>query len=296
MNVICSLRIGLVVAAAVFLQHNATAQITPIPYGDADSFAILAHTTITDVPGSSTINNGNVGLYTGTSITGLTPSQVHPFGPPPQFGIYHKAIDDPTDAWLLSASNAASHAYDLADGEAPRSPNLGLQLGGLTLIPGVYTFDPGVVLLDGTLTLNANGDPNPVWIFQATSALTTHEGALGDPLNARVVFLDGVGTPCDVLWQVPSSATIGTYSDFVGTIIAYDSIWLHTDATLHGRAWAENGEVTLDHNTITGLPCTSLGGGEGGGTSVPDSGSTLLLLATGLATLVGLGRRFRSQV
>ena len=74
---------------------------------------------------------------------------------------------------------------------------------------------------------------------------------------------------------------------------------VNTGAELDGRAWALTGEVTLDHNTITGLPCTELNGDTGGTTppaGVPDSGSTLLLLGTGLATLLGLGRWFRSLV
>jgi hypothetical protein len=200
---------------------------------------------------------------------------------------------------LILATNAATAAYGVAAGETPTAAALGLQLGGQTLTPGVYTFIPGTVNLTGTLTLNAANDPNPIWIFQATSDLVTAAGAPGTP-GSSVVFLDGVGTPCDVLWVVPSQATIGTYSDFVGTVIAGTSIVMNTGATLHGRAWAETAAVTLDHNTITGLPCTSLGGtgdtGGNGGTSVPDSGSTLLLLGSGLATLLGFGRRFRSLV
>jgi hypothetical protein len=77
--------------------------------------------------------------------------------------------------------------------------------------------------------------------------------------------------------------------------MAHTAIVMGTGATLYGRAWAD-AQVTLLDDTITGLPCTSLGGGEGGGTSVPDSGTTLLLLGSGLAALLGFGRRLRSLV
>jgi len=282
--------LGLVVAA-IFLHPSTTAQIT-VPYGDAYNFAILAHTTITDAGGSQVVTaspsyEANVGVYPGSSITGLLPSQV------PDGTIYRAGTG--SDPLLISASNAASHAFDVAMGETPFTLEPA-QLGGLTLVPGVYRL-PDTATLTGTLWLDAHGVVDPVWIFQATSSLITAAGAPGAP-GSSVSFLNA-GVPCDVLWAVPTQATIGTYSDFVGTIIAGTSIVVNTGAELDGRAWALTGAVTLDHNTITGLPCTELNGDTGGTTppaGVPDSGSTLLLLGTGLATLLGLGRWFRSLI
>jgi hypothetical protein len=272
-----SLRMGLVVAAAVFQQHNAAAQIT---YGTADSFAVLAGAGITVTgPVNSTTITGDIGSFgSSTAITGL--------GNVVLTGTNHAG-----DAVTQGAKIDLGIAYGVAAGE-PATIDYGAgdnQLGGKFLFPGVYRFgEASTANLIGALTLDPNGVANPVWIFQATSTLVTAS-------NSSVVLMPGA-TPCDVLWVVGSSATLGTGTDFVGTIMASASIGLDTGATLHGRAWAETASVTLDNNTITGLPCTSLGGAEVVGTSVPDSGSTLLLLGSGLATLLGFRRRFRSLV
>ncbi len=280
--------LGLVIAAAIFLQQNATA--TTIDYGSAAGFSILAGSEITDAGGSSI--GGNVGLSpaAGTFITGLTAGQVGGT-------IYTVAAGGPAGSvanagLLTTANNDFGAANTAAAGQSPTPPNLGLQLGTQTLLPGIYTFDPGTVLLDGTLTLNANGEANPIWIFQAKSDLTTGS-------SSRIVFENG-GVPCDVLWVVPTQATLGTGSTFVGTIMAGTSIVMDHGATLDGRAWAD-AAVTLDDNTITGLPCTSISDTGGtGGTTVPDAGSTLLLLGIGVLSLLAFseirGRSSRSSL
>jgi len=280
--------IGLI-AAAVFLHHAATAQTT-ISYGAAASFSVLAGSEITN-SGAGTSIGQNVGLSpaAGTFYFGLGTGQVGGT-------IYAVDVSGPAGAagnnpgLLTDAINGFHAAYLAAGSQTPNPVNLGLQLGGQTLVPGVYTFDPGSVLLtSGTLTLNGTGVTNPMWIFQLTSDLTTSAGG-------NILFENG--TPCDVLWRVPTQATLGTGSTFDGTIMAHTAIVMGTGATLHGRAWAD-AQVTLLDNTISGLPCTTLGGaeGEGGGggtVGVPDTASTLLLLGCGLATFLGLGRRILS--
>ena len=106
-----------------------------------------------------------------------------------------------------------------------------------------------------------------------------------------MVLINGADA-CDVFWQVGSSATLGTYSDFAGTIMADQSIVLQSNATLDGRALARIAAVTLDHNTITLSNCSGETGGGGGTVTVPEAGSTLLLLlGSGLAALIAFGRR-----
>jgi hypothetical protein len=289
MKITFSPSLALVVAATIFLHLNATA--TPINYGVASSFSVLAGTFISNGGpdgGLATSIGQDVGLSpaAGTFITGFPPGHVGGT-------IYAVDASGPggvagnNPGLLTSAKNDFGAAYTAAGGQ-PVTATLGLQLGGQTLLPGVYTFVTGTVLLGGTtptLTLDANGQANPTWIFLATSDLTTAAGS-------SVAFING-GTPCDVLWRVPTQATLGADSSFVGTIMAGTAITMGTDVTLHGRAWAE-AQVTLLDDTITGLPCTSLGGTEGGGTSVPDSGNTLLLLSSGLTTLLAFRRRFFS--
>jgi type VI secretion system secreted protein VgrG len=160
------------------------------------------------------------------------------------------------------------------------------QLGGKILFPGVYQLPAAATAnLIGTLTLDANGVTNPVWIFEATSTLVTAS-------NSSIVLGSGV-VPCDVLWVVGSSATLGTGTDFAGTIMASASITLNTNVTLDGRAWALTGAVTLDEDVVTGLPCTSIGNAPA---TVPDNSGTLLLLGSGLLALLGFGRRFIARI
>ncbi|WP_374202862.1 ice-binding family protein [Saccharothrix sp. S26] len=137
-------------------------------------------------------------------------------------------------------------AYDDAAGRAPTGQALPADLVGLTLVGGVYRAS-GATELNGTLTLDGQGDPNTVWIFQIPSTLITG--------SASVVSLINGARACNVFWQVGSSATLGTNSDFVGTIMALTSITVNTGADVQGRALARNGSVTLDDNTFTTDVC-----------------------------------------
>jgi LPXTG-motif cell wall-anchored protein len=103
--------------------------------------------------------------------------------------------------------------------------------------------------LTGTVTLDAQGDPNAVFIFQTASTLIT--------ASASVVALTNGANPCNVFWQVTSSATLGTNSVFVGTILALTSVTAATTASINGRLLARNAEVTLDSNTITNSCATT---------------------------------------
>ncbi len=282
---------GIALALALTLLVQNASAVPIVNLGTASGFSILAGSQITDAGGSSTIVTGNVGLYptTGAAI-GLTAGQV-------QTGTIYQA--ETSGALLNGAQNDLTTAYNDA-ASRPVTVDFGVidnQLGGLTLFPGVYRFGlaPTANLI-GTLTLDANGDLNPVWIFQATSSLITAAGAPGTA-GSSVALINGADA-CDVFWQVGSSATIGTYSNFVGSIMADQSIALQAYATLDGRALARIAAVTLDRNTITGADCSSEtggtnggGGNTGGGQAVPDASSTLLLLSSGLLGLLALGRR-----
>ena len=135
-------------------------------------------------------------------------------------------------------------AYDTAAGEGPTQA-IPVELGGQTLKSGVYSG--GALGLTGALTLDAAGDPNAVFVFKAGSTLITAS-------DSRVNLINGASS-CNVFWQVTSSATLGTRSRFVGTILALTDIHLITGATVDGRVLARNGEVTLQANTISRAPC-----------------------------------------
>jgi hypothetical protein len=124
-------------------------------------------------------------------------------------------------------------------------------LGGLTLAPGLYKSTSSLGIT-GVLTLDGGGDSNSVFIFQVGSALTT--------ATSSQVVLIGQARAANVFWQVSSSATLGTYSIFNGTIMAQASVSIKTGAALNGRALARTGAVTLDANTaVNPGPAAGLG-------------------------------------
>jgi hypothetical protein len=146
-------------------------------------------------------------------------------------------------------------------------------------VSGVYKA-PDSLFVNGTLTLDAQGNPDAVWIFQAGTTLITGSAS-------KVIFKDGLGDACNIFWQVGSSATLGTGTDFMGSIMALESITLTTGATVDGRVSARNGAVTLDSNTIT-EDCDVVA-------SVPESGTTLGMLGLAISILFVVSQRFFSM-
>ena len=202
-----------------------------IPLGSACGFGILGGSTVTN-SGISTFVTGDVGVWPGTAITGLTQNQIT--------GAFHAG-----DAVAMAAQNDLTVAYNFAAGAAGGAV-LPADIGGQTLVPGVYktTSAQPSLGITGDLHLNGNG----VYIFQIVSTLTT-------AANNSHVFLDGGATAQNVFWQVGSSATLGTSTIFEGTIMAQASISLDTNARLDGRALARTGAVTLLSNTVNVPPC-----------------------------------------
>jgi len=253
--------------ALTSLAGDAYAAQPPVGLGTANPFAVLAGSTVTNT-GPSTIN-GNLGVSPGAAVTGFPPGTVN--------GTIDKA-----NAVASQAQSDLTTAYNDAAGRTPALA-VSADLGGQTLTPGVYKSASSLGLT-GTLTLDAQGDPDAVFIFQAGSTLTTAGG---------VNLINGAQS-CNVFWQVGSSATLGTppspSSVFRGTILALTSITLVTGVTVDGRALARNGAVTLDTNTITPAPCTTGGGTGGGGTTTtPGGGGTTTRPAGGGGTTTTSG-------
>lgn len=204
-----------------------TAASTLPPLGTEQSFAVLGGSTVTNT-GSSVIT-GNLGVSPGTAVTGFPPGIVT--------GVIHAA-----DAEALQAQSDTTTAYIDLEGQSCTSDLTSQDLGGKTLVPGVYCFSSSAQLT-GALTLDAGGDTSSVWVFKMGSTLTTAS-------NSSVLLINGAN-PCNVFWQVGSSTTLGTSTSFVGNIFALTSITLNNGANVSGRVLARNGAVTLDNNIVT---------------------------------------------
>lgn len=219
-------------AAALLWQQSPAFAATSVGLGTAASYSVLAGTTVTNT-GPSTLQS-DLGVSPGTAITGFPPGVAG--------GAIHRA-----DAVALQAQSDVGIAYDNAAGQAVTTSVSG-DLVGRTLTDGVYNSTSSLAL-SGQLTLDGQGNPNSVFVFQVASAL--------DTASASSVILTNGAQACNVFWQVGSSATLGTASTFKGTILALTSITVQTGARVEGRALARNGQVSLDTNVFTTPVCTT---------------------------------------
>jgi len=216
--------------------NDASASAAAPSLGTADEFAVLAGTTVTNE--GPTVISGSLGLSPGTAITGFPPGSV--IG-----GTIHAA-----DAVALQTQADTTIAFDaLAAEGCDVTFGVPTDLGGMTLSPGAFCFASSANIT-GVLTLDAGGDPEAVFVFKVASTLITAS-------DASVLVTDG-GNPCNVFFQVGSSATLGTGTRFAGSILALTSIALQTNASVVGRTLARNGAVTLDSNIVSIASCRKL--------------------------------------
>jgi hypothetical protein len=219
---------ALLIGGPLALSAQAAAVVPPL--GTASAFSVLAGSTVTNT-GATTIDR-SVGVHPGSAVTGESTMVVG--------GTTHKA-----DAVALQAKTDLTTAYNNAAAQTPPISE-DAELGGETLVGGVYNR-PAAMGLTGQLTLDGANNPNSIWVFQAGSTLITAPGS-------SVVLINGAN-PCNVFWQVGTSATLDTTTHFVGTIMAEASITMNTGATIQGRTLARSGAVNLHNNVFTSPNC-----------------------------------------
>ncbi len=202
----------------------AAAAEAAVGLGIVGSYAVLGGETVTN-EGPSVIS-GNLAVSPGSAVTGFPP------------GILVGGVQHAADVEAAAARAAFTPAYNDAAGRSPSAVGL-TELANMNLMPGVYSG--GELQLSGTLTLTGGADD--VFIFQATSTLIT--------ASSSVVSLVGGVSSCNVFWQVASSATLGSGSTFVGTVLAGASITANSTAFISGRLLAGTGQVELHNNVVT---------------------------------------------
>ena len=207
--------------------------VIPVQSVNLGTFEILAGTTVTSTGATSV--TGDLGVSPGTAVTGFPPGIL--------LGTLHAG--DPTAA---QAQLALTAAYNDAAGRSVGVVGIAGNLGGRTLVPGVYKSTSSLEISSGDLTLDAKGDANAVFIFEMASTLTTTTG--------RKVILAGGAQAANIIWQVGSSATLGVSSVFKGNILAMASITVTTGASVEGRLLARTGAVTMDTNVVL-MPAAS---------------------------------------
>jgi len=240
-----------------------TTGAAPLNLGAAEHFAGLAGSGISNIPTSSITGDIGVSPTAGASITGFS----SPLSCPEISGIVY-AVDatGPACATIDAAGLAVAKAdltiaYNDAAGRTQPAPaTVAGDLGGQTLPPGIYKSMSTLSIASGNLVLDGQGDPNAVWIFQIASTLTTVGCGASVPCGTggNVMLINGANA-ANVFWQVGSAATIGDWTLFNGTILAYDDITINTGAQVNGRLLAGAqasgfGAITLIANTIIIAP------------------------------------------
>jgi hypothetical protein len=264
-KVLNGLKYGVVLSGVLCASSQAMA--APLLNSDLATFAVLGDETVTNVPTSPIV--GNVGVYStggANSITGFdnTTADNNSYTSP--------QITGTLEAGTATASTGQDGITTARTGLASLTGAtvLGPNLTGLSLAPGLYQVSAAATNLDnyGTLTLDGGGNANAAWVFMMTSTLIT-----GNYSNIDVVNV-GTGDGVGIYWDVASSATLNTYSNFAGNILASTSVTVASNASIIGRSLAESGYVSLDMNMIT---ISGISGSYSGGLDVQDDGSVVFL-------------------
>ena len=180
------------------------------------NFAVHARTALAFNGEPTTIHDGNVGVFPGTSVNG-----------PYQFQDGGEFVDDSSD---FAALTVVAHTTAMAVRNDETA--IGIEIGGSTFTPGTYRSGSAINIASGTVvTLDGEGDPNSVFLFQAVTTLVT--GA-----DTSIIMTNGARAD-NVVWVLGTAATLGASSVLQGSILAGTAITLGTKSELHGCALAQ---------------------------------------------------------
>jgi hypothetical protein len=197
-----------------------------VSLGNAATYAVLAGSTVTST--GNTVITGDLGIWPGTALT----------GPPTVIGNIYKG-----GATAMAAQSSLQTAYTYCAGLAADSTISVVEIGGMTLTPGVYKAGKSEFQVTTMLTLDGLNLPNPVFIFQMATTFMLNPGG-------SILLLNGAKAS-GVFWQVGSSVTLGANLAMVGTMLAQTAISFGTGSSLNGRALAIDAAVTMLANSVT---------------------------------------------
>ena len=215
----------------------------PVALGTAGSFVILAKTGVSTVPPAVVTGNIGASPIGATAITGfsLSTDALNVFSTSPQVTgkVFAANYATPTPSNLTTAVLDMQHAFTDAAGRAPDFTELGAgNIGGKTLLPGIYKWGTGV-LVPSNVTLK--GSSTDVWIFEIAQNLTMS--------SSTNVFLVGGALPKNVFWQIGGGVTLNSNAHLEGVVLAKTAIVLKSAASVNGRLLSQTA-VTLIQNTV----------------------------------------------
>ena len=246
---------------------------SPVSFGAAGSFALAATAGVSNT--AATVINGDVVLNpkdicnavpvgaSGTfGLCGGAPPSVNGTVVTPTYPntTLAQQVTDALRATYLSITppTGPPAAGSLGGGTTLATTSIGAATGspavaGLNyFVPGVYTSGSTIVIA-GDVTLDAKGDQNAIFVFQAGSSITAVPGAPSPAAHVRILLTNGAKAS-NVFWQAGASATLGNYADWYGNVLAGADITLQTLATSCGRMFSgafTSGALVFDHNVVS---------------------------------------------
>jgi hypothetical protein len=226
-----------------FTTRAASLAVLPVNLGAAGQYVILAKTQVSNVPVSIVTGNIGVSPAAATYITGfsLTADLTNTFSTSPQVTgkIYAADYTSPTSSNLTTAVTDMGTAFTDAAGRAPDVTELGAgNIGGMTLVPGVYKWGTGLLI---PTDVHLTGSATDVWIFDVAQDLTMS--------SATKIVLNGGALAKNVFWQVSGKVDLGTTAHLEGIVLCQTAITLRTGASVKGRLLAQSA-VSIDGSTV----------------------------------------------